>query len=135
MKKQEKNIEWYNNPSVVTWILIGIIGLIILGSQSNSLIEGVSALKLVQNILNHNITYMIMFLYFVALHTKFGKKYFDYSNVLLMLFLFIIFVTSMLTVFQSFTLASLLSLISNLLIFVYFLHTFSRKLDFGKNLN
>lgn len=134
MGKQEK-IQWYNNPSLITWILIGIISLIILSSQSFIVDGNVSALKLVQNILNHNITYMIMLVYFIFLHTKFGKKYFDYSNVLMIIFLFIVFVTSILTMFQSFSLVALLTLLNNFLIFVYFFHTFLRGTRFWKEFN
>lgn len=132
MKKQEKNIEWYNNANLITWLIIGIISLIILSSQSFTAAGEVSALKMVQNILNHNITYMIVLVYFISLQTKVGKKYFDYSNILMTVFFTIIFVTSILTVFQSFSLVALLTLVNNFLIFIYFFHTFLRGTRFWK---
>lgn len=132
MKKQERNVVWYNNPSVITWLIIGMISLIILSSQSFSTVGEVGAIKMVQNILNHNITYMILLVYFVILQTKFGKKYFDYANVLMIVFFTIIFVTSILTVFQSFSLVALLTLTNNLLILIYFFHTFLRGTRFWK---
>ena len=107
MKIQEKNDEWYNNPNLISLLIIGIISLIILISQSFLVTSEVSALVLVQNILNHNITYMIVLVYFVLLQFNFGKKYFDYANVLMIIFFIVIFGTSLLTVLQSFTLVSL----------------------------
>lgn len=126
MKEQEKKLEWYNNPNLITWLIIGMISLIILSSQSLSTFGEINAIKMVQNILNHNITYMIMLVYFISLQTKFGKKYFDYSNVLMILFFIIIFVTSILTVFQSFSLIPIITLFNNFLILIYFFHTFLR---------
>ena len=79
-----------------------------------------------QDVLNHNITYMIALVYFVSLKTKFGKKYFDYINLVMIVVFFILFVTSILTVFQSFNLATLLSLAIHTLLVVYFFHVFMR---------
>ncbi len=133
--EKKKSIEWYNNPNVITWLIIGAIGFIILSSQSFSADGEIDALALVQNILNHNITYMIMLVYFVFIKTKFGKKYFDYSNILMLIFFFIIFVTSVLTSFQSLSLVSLLTIGNNFLIFIYFFHTFLRGTRFWKEFN
>ena len=132
MKKQEKNVEWYNNPNFIIWLVIGIISLIILSSQSFTSIGNVSPIKMVQNILNHNIAYMIVLVYFISLKTKFGKKYFDYSNILMILFFTITFVTSILTIFQSFSLVSILTLFNNFLILIYFFHTFLRGTRFWR---
>lgn len=132
MKKQEKNVEWYNNPNFIIWLVIGIISLIILSSQSFTSIGNVSPIKMFQNILNHNITYMIVLVYFISLKTKFGKKYFDYSNILMILFFTITFITSILTIFQSFSLVSILTLFNNFLILIYFFHTFLRGTRFWR---
>lgn len=133
--EKKKSIEWYNNPNVITWLIIGTIGFIILSSQSFSADGEITALALVQNILNHNINYMIMFVYFVSLKTKFGKKYFDYSNILMLIFFFIIFVTSVLALFKSLSLVSLLTIGNNFLIFIYFFHTFLRGTRLWKEFN
>ena len=132
MKKQEKNVEWYNNPNFIIWLVIGIISLIILSSQSFTSIGNVSPIKMFQNILNHNITYIIVLVYFISLKTKFGKKYFDYSNILMILFFTITFITSILTIFQSFSLVSILTLFNNFLILIYFFHTFLRGTRFWR---
>ena len=106
--------------------------MIILSSQSFTSIGNVSPIKMVQNILNHNITYMIVLVYFISLKTKAGKKYFDYSNILMILFFTITFVTSILTIFQSFSLVSILTLFNNFLILIYFFHNFLRGTRFWK---
>lgn len=125
--EEKKDSElWYDNPSIVTWLIILIISIIILSSQSFSINSNVDALRMFQDVLNHNITYMIALVYFVSLKTKFGKKYFDYINLVMIVVFFILFVTSILTVFQSFNLATLLSLAIHTLLVVYFFNVFMR---------
>ena len=124
-EKKDREL-WYDNLSIVTWLIILIISIIILSSQSFSINSNVDALRMFQDVLNHNITYMIALVYFVSLKTKFGKKYFDYINLVMIVVFFILFVTSILTVFQSFNLATLLSLAIHTLLVVYFFHVFMR---------
>lgn len=126
LEEKKDNELWYDNPSIVTWLIILIISIIILSSQSFSINSNVDALRMFQDVLNHNITYMIALVYFVSLKTKFGKKYFDYINLVMIVVFFILFVTSILTVFQSFNLATLLSLAIHTLLVVYFFHVFMR---------
>ena len=130
--EKKDNTLWYDNPSIVTWLIILIISIIILSSQSFSINSNVNALRMFQDILNHNITYMIALVYFISLKTKFGKKYFDYINIVMMIVFFIVFVTSILTVFQSFNLATLLTLAINTILVVYFFHVFMRGTRFWK---
>ena len=130
--EKNKKIEWYNNAKFITNIILVVIPIIIVLSQS-LVSDQISGIKLFQNILNHNINYMIMFVYFISLKTKFGKKYFDYSNIILLLFLFMIFITSTLTVCRSFSVESLISFISSFLILIYFFHTFLRGMRLWKD--
>lgn len=132
LEEKKNNAEWYDNPSIITWLIILIISIIILSSQSFSINSDINALRMFQDILNHNITYMIALVYFISLKTKFGKKYFDYTNLVMIVVFFIIFVTSILTVFQSFNLATLLSLAIHTLILIYFFHVFMRGTRFWK---
>ena len=132
LEEKKDNTLWYDNPSIVTWLIILIISIIILSSQSFSINSNVNALRMFQDILNHNITYMIALVYFISLKTKFGKKYFDYINIVMMIVFFIVFVTSILTVFQSFNLATLLTLAINTILVVYFFHVFMRGTRFWK---
>ncbi len=132
LEEKKDNELWYDNPSIVTWLIILIISIIILSSQSFSINSNVNTLRMFQDVLNHNITYMIALVYFVSLKTKFGKKYFDYINLVMIVVFFILFVTSILTVFQSFNLATLLSLAIHTLLVVYFFHVFMRGTRFWK---
>ena len=132
LEEKKDNELWYDNPSIVTWLIILIISIIILSSQSFSINSNVDALRMFQDILNHNITYMIALVYFISLKTKVGKKYFDYTNIIMMVVFFILFVTSILTVFQTFNLTTLLSLAIHALLVVYFFHVFMRGTRFWK---
>lgn len=132
LEEKKDNELWYDNPSIVTWLIILIISIIILSSQSFSINSNVDTLRMFRDVLNHNITYMIALVYFVSLKTKFGKKYFDYINLVMIVVFFILFVTSILTVFQSFNLATLLSLAIHTLLVVYFFHVFMRGTRFWK---
>lgn len=132
LEEKKDNELWYDNPSIVTWLIILIISIIILSSQSFSINSNVDTLRMFQDVLNHNINYMIALVYFVSLKTKFGKKYFDYINLVMIVVFFILFVTSILTVFQSFNLATLLSLAIHTLLVVYFFHVFMRGTRFWK---
>lgn len=74
LEEKKNNIEWYDNPSIITWLIILIISIIILSSQSFSINSDINALRMFQDILNHNITYMIALVYFILLKIKFGKN-------------------------------------------------------------
>ena len=50
--------------------------------QAFAIKNDLSALSILSSILTHNSIYLCVCLYFIALKTKFGKKYFDYLNVI-----------------------------------------------------
>lgn len=125
-KKINNNLEWYDNGFVVTDLIIGLMFLIIILSQSFAININVSTLDIFKNVLNHNSIYLLMLIYFISLKIKFGKKYFDYLNIFVIFIYFIATVTSLLTVFQAFELSTLLELALNALLFCYLFHTFLR---------
>lgn len=127
-EKEDRKIEseWYNNPSIITNLALGVIVLIIILSQSFAINNNMSTTDILISILNHNSVYLLVLVYFVTLKSNMGKKYFNFLNLFLILLYFITAVTSLLTVFQSFTLNTLLSLAVHLLIIVYLVHTFFR---------
>ncbi len=127
MKKKSMEKEWYNNPSIISMLIVGLIALIIILSQSFAVNGEVSGFTLFSNVLNHNISYMFILVYFVILRFKVGKTYFNYINLVLMALYFIQVIASLLTVIQSFSLTSLLVSVAQLLVFVYLFHTFLRK--------
>lgn len=126
MEKNEKKIEWYNEPSKLTSFLIGLIVIIILLSQSFAIKNELSATSILSSILSHNSVYLLVCIYFILLKTKFGKKYFNYLSIFLMLIYLLTSFTSLLTVLQSFNLASIMSLCIHLFIVLYLVHTFFR---------
>ena len=122
MKKENK---WYDNANIVTNLIICIIGLIIIFSQSFAL-NNKSSLILFTSIINHNSVYFCVLVYFVLLKLPAGKKYFNYLSVFLIFIYFIITMTSLLTLIQSFNLTSTLSFILYSLLLIYLVHTLLR---------
>lgn len=120
-------VEWYDNPGIVTNFIIALIAVIIILSQSFAINNNLSAQEILGSIINHNSVYLIVLVYFVALKTKIGKRYFDFLNVFLILLYFIIAITSILTVFQSFSLETLVDCTLHLILFVYLFHTLFRR--------
>lgn len=134
LKKDNNKIkvEWYNNPNIITNLLIYLIIFIIILSQSFAINSSVGGFKMFSNILNHNIIYMIVFGYFIFLKTKTGKKYFNYTNLILIFLYFVTFISSLLTVFQSFSLSTMLVLAIQAVLFIYLFHTMLRKTSVWK---
>ena len=136
MKKVlDKEIEWYDNPNIVTSLIIGLIALIIILSQSFAINNNLSAISILSNILNHNSIYLFIGAYFIALKTKIGKKYFDFLNLFLIVIHTLTAVTSFLTLFQSFGLSSLVGLAIDGLVLIYLVHTLLRSTNIWKGAN
>ena len=123
-KKEKKS--WYDNPkfviNIVTLLLIGIM----VYSQSISSSSDLTGWDLFRNIMNVNLLYMIVLIYFILIRFKFGKKYFNYINFFLILLYFFITVTQLLSIISSFDLLSLLVLLISLTLFIQMSHTFLR---------
>lgn len=126
MKKNKDKLNWYDNPTSISNLIICLTLFTIIISQSFAIKSDVSGLNLLWNVLNHNISYMILLVYFVVLKFKIGKKYFNHINVVLIIIYFISFIASIFTVFQSFSLVSLLSLAISFLLIIYLSHTLLR---------
>ena len=126
MEKKKDKLSWYDNPTSIINAIICLTLFTIIISQSFAIKSDVSGLNLLWNVLNHNISYMILLVYFVVLKFKVGKKYFNHINIVLIIIYFISFIASIFTVFQSFSLVSLLSLAISFLLFIYLSHTLLR---------
>ena len=122
MEKKEK---WYNNANTVTNIIIGVILLIIIISQSFALGRN-GSIELFTSIINHNSIYLFILIYLALLKLPAGKSYFNYLNVFLIFIYFITTITSLLTVIQSFSLNSSLDFFLNVLLLIYLVHTLMR---------
>lgn len=126
MNKKKNEIMWYNNSDFITNLIIGLIILIVILSQSFAINNNLSAISIFRNIINHNINYILILFYFVALKFNIGKKYFNYLNIFLVIFYFIITITSVLSIFQLITVASVLSLAIKMILLVYLVHSLFR---------
>lgn len=126
-EKSDVPIAWYDNPGIITNIIIGLIAVIILLSQSFAINNNLSTHEILSSIINHNSVYLIVLVYFVALKTNIGKRYFDFLNIFLVLLYFITGITSFLTIFQSFSLEALVACALHLTLFVYLFHTLFRR--------
>ena len=126
MNKDKSKIMWYDNANVITNLIIGLILLIILLSQSFAINNNLSSITIVRDIINHNINYLLVLVYFVALKFRSGKKYFNYLNIFLVVLYLILTITSCLSVFQAITIPSVISLCIKIVILLYLIHTMFR---------
>lgn len=133
--KNNKEKDWFDSPRMVTYVIIGLLIVLIILSQSFAINSQLGTSDIIRSILNHNSIYVLTLIYFVVLHFKVGKKYFDHLNVIMLVFFGLITLASMFTVFQSFGLASLLQLGINILFTIYFLYAFISNTVIGKELH
>ena len=133
--KNNKEKDWFDSPRMVTYVIIGLLIVLIILSQSFAINSQLGTSDIIRSILNHNSIYVLTLIYFVMLHFKVGKKYFDNLNVIMLVFFVLITLASMFTVFQSFGLASLLQLGINILFTIYFLYAFISNTVIGKELH
>ena len=133
--KNNKEKDWFDSPRMVTYVIIGLLIVLIILSQSFAINSQLGTSDIIRSILNHNSIYVLTLIYFVMLHFKVGKKYFDHLNVIMLVLFGLITLASMFTVFQSFGLASLLQLGINILFTIYFLYAFISNTVIGKELH
>lgn len=123
MKKEK--IKWYESGNAITNLIIGIIILIIICSQSFAVVTNAS-LDLFSSVINHNSIYLLILVYFIFIKTKVGKRYFNYLNIFLVFLYFISTITSLLTLIQSFSLNTILAFVENSVLLIYLVHTMFR---------
>ncbi len=128
MKNENKNsVIWYENSFIISGLSIFLCVLILILSQSFAINNGLTASEILRNIINHNIIYLLSLIYFIGINTNFGKRHFDFFGIFLLILYLICSFTSLLTVFQSFSLNTLLSLALKLVLFVYMFHSLIKK--------
>lgn len=132
--KLKNERRWYNNPNIITTIIITVLFLIILLSQSYAVKNNLTTVEILRNLLNHNTLYIIGLIYFIPLKIKALRKYFNYLNLFLILIYFIFSITSILSIIRSFGLTSLFTLGINIIFLIYMIHTFLKKTRFWKDL-
>ena len=131
-KSSEK--DFFDSPSMITYILIGLLVVLIILSQSFAIQSHMEAGDIFRSIINHNSIYLVSLIYFILIRVKFGKKYFDYLNVVMFVFYLLTTFASLFTIFQSFGFDSILNLAFNVLITLYFGYSFFTRTVIGKDL-
>lgn len=134
MKNQKVEKDWYDSPNIITYIMIGLLIILIILSQSFAIQNHLAATDILRSILNHNSIYALTLIYFILIRTKVGKRYFDYLNIILGLLYILMSIASVFTIFQSFGLSSLLGLSINVLMTIYFFYSFISCTEIGKEL-
>jgi hypothetical protein len=130
-KNKKKELKWYNNGEILTTVIMAVIALIVVSSQG--LANGQLSFAFFSSVINHNSIFILVFVYFTFLKFPFGKQNFNYLNIFLVFLYFITTVTSLLTVVQSFSLATSLSFVLNLLFLIYLSHTLFRDTTIWKD--
>lgn len=125
--------KYFNNPSIITNSIIILIAAIMILSQSFAIHNNLSAINIFRDIVNHNMNYVLILVYFVLLKTKVGKKYFNYLNVFLVILYLFFTVTACLSVLHVVTLASIISLAIKLLLLIYLVHTMFKETTYWKD--
>lgn len=124
-KNEKKENAWYNNGNKLVDLILATILLIIIFSQSFATTGGFS-LTLFGSIINHNSVYLFVLIYFILLKFSFGKRYFNYLNLILIFLYGLTTITSLITLVQAFTLNTVLEFTINFALLVYLFHTMLR---------
>ncbi len=134
VEKQKQEVEWYDNPGLIITILLGLTLCIIILSQAFAIKNNFSNGEILRNIFTHNSIYIVLLVYSIFLKTTTGKKYFNFLNVFVIIFYSLLTIASLLTVFQSFGVSSLIYLILNIIILLYLVGTFLRETNLWNEL-
>ena len=73
MQKNEK--DFFDSPSMITFILIGLLVVLIILSQSFAIQSHMEAGEIFRSIINHNSIYLVSLIYFILIRFKVGKKH------------------------------------------------------------
>ncbi len=132
IRKEEK--EWYDNPNMITTMLIAVSILVIILSQSFAIRNHLDAGTILRSIINYNSFYLLALVYFILIKTKIGRRYFPFLNILISIFFCLITVASTFTIFLSFGLTSVVDLALNLVLTIYFIYVFIHDTVIGTEL-
>lgn len=127
--------QWYDNPDILTTIILIVAVVIIVLSQSMAVNSDVAGIIMLRNLFNHNFTYIAAIIYFTLLKTQIGRRNFNIINVFYICLYILNTVAGVFTIFQSFSLSSILTFLSNILILCYMCFTFLKDTRIWKDFN
>ena len=133
MNKENKKV-WYNNPDILTTIILITAIVIIVISQAIAVNSNLSASAMIRNLFNHNLTYIAGIIYFPLLKTSVGRKNFSLINVIYILLYIMVTIASIFTIFQSFGLSAIIGLVLNVIVLCYMIYTFLPETRLWKDL-
>ncbi|MBP3800297.1 MAG: hypothetical protein ILA19_04895 [Bacilli bacterium] len=133
MNKENKKV-WYNNPDILTTIILITAIVIIVISQAIAVNSNLSASAMIRNLFNHNLTYIAGIIYFTLLKTSVGRKNFSLINVIYILLYIMVTIASIFTIFQSFGLSAIIGLVLNVIVLCYMIYTFLPETRLWKDL-
>ncbi|MEG0994947.1 MAG: hypothetical protein RSE91_03160 [Bacilli bacterium] len=135
MEKEKMEKEWYDDPDIITTLLIGCLILLLIISQGYAIRHQLSLGTIMRTLLNNNITYVIYLVYLIVLKTKRGKKSFTGLNFFMACLYFIIVVGSFLNMTSAFNLEAIVSFASSFLLLSYFTYSFLEHTNLYKSLS
>lgn len=124
MKTDTNNKEWYDNADLVTSLIIGVITILIILSQSFAVQNQIGAVNMLRSLLNHNSFYLFSLVYFILIKTDVGKRNFNILNIIFIALHILCAVASLFTIFQSFTVGSIFGFCLNCCILIYMIYVF-----------
>ena len=113
-------IKFFNNPEIISCILIGLL---LFHIVFNAYYNNTYGLKFIFG----NLLSFILFIYFILLQFNGGKLYFKYMNILTGLVLIINFFKVSLNIFVGISIINLINIFSYLLLTIFFIKTFFKK--------
>lgn len=118
-----KEKEWYDDPDLITSMLMGLLVLIVIVSQSVAIREQLGIGVMVRSLLNYNSIYLIFLTYLIFLKTKFGKRYFNILNICLIAIQLLVCIAGLMNIFQVFSLNTIVNFALNILLVIYMGYT------------
>jgi len=115
----EKEKDWYDEPDVLTTVLLSVIGLILILSQTHAIRNHLGLFEMIKSLINYSSVYIFFLAYFSLLKTKIGKKYFNLLNLILAIMYAILFIGSFFSFIQFFKLETLVVFLQTGAIFIY----------------
>lgn len=113
--------EWYEDENLITSILIGLLILIIIISQSYAIRQQLGLGFMLRSLLNNNSIHLIFLTYLILIKTKFGKRNFNLSNIVLIIIELVVFLLLLFKLFQG--LCSSINLVLNAVLLCYMVYT------------
>lgn len=135
MKEEKKELEWYDDPGLITTLLIGCLILLLIISQGYAIRHQMGIATIFMTLLNHNITYIIYLVYLILLKTTIGKRSFTGLNLLMSCLYIILFIGSFLNMTSVFNLESIVSFASSFILLCYFTYSFLENTKLYKSLS